>query len=252
MPEVINTYLLNGSLIQASYVQNSLIETYKHDFSKYGRTSELNNLNTVFQAIPKMVSEQIKYVNIDREVRSRDIKQALVLLSMARVINRISCTNASGLPLGTDVSSRLKYLFLDIGLMQHICGIETDILNMDIMQVNKGGVVEQYIGQELIASGDPFLSSELFFWARDKSGSSSEIDYCITRKGKIYPIEVKSGTTGRLRSLRVFMEEKRPLFGIRFWEGELSFNDQILSVPLYMTGELNRLIDSIGDGECTG
>jgi len=247
MPEVIETYLTTKSLLQASYVQDSLIETYKRDFSKYGQSSELSHIQTAFQSIPRMVSEQIKYVNIDRESRSREIKRALSLLTLARVINPVSCSDASGLPLGATISNRIKYIFLDIGLMQHLCGIEAQILSeRDVIQINKGALAEQYVGQELLSNGDPFLSSELYFWARDRKGSSSEVDYCMTRNGKIFPVEVKSGTPGTLRSLRVFLEEKNPPFGIRFWNGELGYHDRVLSVPLYMTAELDRLID-----ECT-
>ncbi|HOJ97905.1 MAG TPA: hypothetical protein PK024_13830 [Methanospirillum sp.] len=96
-----------------------------------------------------------------------------------------------------------------------------------------------------MAFEDPFISSELYFWERDKTGSSSEIDYCITRKGRIYPTQVKSGKTGTLRSLRVYLEKKRPPFAIRFWEGELSFRDNILSIPLYMTDEAGQLFDEV-------
>ncbi|HWQ68293.1 MAG TPA: DUF4143 domain-containing protein [Methanospirillum sp.] len=150
-----------------------------------------------------MVGDQIKYVNIDRDLRSREIKQTIELLTLARVITRISCTDASGLPLGASLSNRLKYIFLDVGLIQHICGIGTEILTLeDIIQIHRGGVAEQFVGQELLAHTDPNISSDLFFWARDKSGSSSEVDYCITRGSRIYPIEGKSGRTGRLRSLR--------------------------------------------------
>lgn len=250
MPEVIVSHNETKSFLEASYVQDSLIETYKRDFYKYAQSSELIHLQTVFSAIPRMVSEQIKYVNIDRESRSRDLKKALHLLTLARVITPVSSTDASGLPLGATLSSRQKYIFLDIGLMQHLCGLNTEILSQkDMMQINKGNLAEQFIGQELLALEDPFISSELYFWARDKQGSSSEIDYCITRKGRIYPIEVKSGTTGKLRSLRIFMDEKKPPFGIRFWEGEISFHDNILSIPLYMAGEAGRLIDEVFESE---
>ncbi|MBN1166347.1 MAG: ATP-binding protein [Methanospirillaceae archaeon] len=244
MPEVIVTYLTTGSLVQASYVQESLIETYFRDFSKYGRTVELSHLQTAFDAIPRMVSEQIKYVNIDRESRSREIKNALSLLTLARVIHPVFCTDASGLPLGAGKKNRMKYIFLDIGLMQHICGIEAEIvIKKDLMQINRGALAEQYVGQELLSCEDPFLNSPLFFWARDQKGSSSEVDYCITRKGRIYPVEVKSGTTGKLRSLRIFLEEKDPPFGIRFSLGNLGYHDRILSIPLYMTAETDRLIE---------
>ncbi len=250
MPEVISLYQETKSLLEASYIQDSLIETYKRDFNKYARTSEIIHLQAVFSAIPRMVSEQIKYVNIDRESRSRELKKALHLLTLARVITPVSSTDASGLPLGAALSNRQKYIFLDIGLMQHICGLNAEIFTRkDVMLINRGSLAEQFIGQELLASHDPNISSELYFWARDKSGSSSEIDYCITRNGRVYPVEVKSGTTGKLRSLRVYMEEKKPLFGIRFWDGGLSFYDDILSIPLYMAGEAGRLIDEVSNSK---
>ncbi|WP_181391389.1 ATP-binding protein [Methanospirillum stamsii] len=250
MPEVIVSYIETKSILEASYVQDSLIETYKRDFSKYAKSSELIHLQTVFSAIPRMVSEQIKYVNIDRESRSRELKTALHLLTLARVITPVFSTDASGLPLRAKLSNRQKFIFLDIGLMQHLCGLNAEILSQkEMMQINKGNLAEQFIGQELLALEDPYISSELYFWARDKQGSSSEIDFCIARKGRIYPVEVKSGTTGRLRSLRIFIEEKKPPFGIRFWEGELSFHDDILSIPLYMAGESGRLIDEVFEAE---
>ncbi|MFH0967016.1 MAG: AAA family ATPase [Methanobacteriota archaeon] len=246
MPEVIASFSGDLDLLQASYIQDALIETFKRDFGKYSRSIGSPYLHKVFDAIPRMVGDQIKFVNIDRDSRSRDLKLAMELLTLARVITRISCTDASGLPLGSSLSNRQKYLFLDVGLMQHICGIEADILKKaEIIQINRGSVAEQYVGQELLANADPNLSTDLFFWARDKPGSSSEVDYCIARGSRIYPVEVKSGKTGRLRSLRVFLEEKESPFGIRFWEGGLSFHDNILSVPLYMTGELDRLLQSM-------
>ncbi|NLE02506.1 MAG: AAA family ATPase, partial [Fibrobacter sp.] len=84
MPEVIVSHNETKSFLEASYVQDSLIETYKRDFYMYAQSSELIHLQTVFSAIPRMVSEQIKYVNIDRESRSRDLKKALHLLTLAR------------------------------------------------------------------------------------------------------------------------------------------------------------------------
>lgn len=248
MPEVVASYIKDKDFLQASYIQDALIETFKRDFGKYSRSLASPYLQKVFDAIPRMVGEQIKYVNIDRDSRSRDLKQAMELLTLARVITRISCTDASGLPLGSSLSNRLKYLFLDVGLMQHICGIEADILKQgEIIQINRGGVAEQFVGQELLAYADPHLSADLYFWARDKAGSSSEVDYCIARGSRIYPVEVKSGKTGRLRSIRVFLEEKESPFGIRFWEGGLHLHDRILSIPLYMVGELNRLLTGIAE-----
>ena len=53
----------------------------------------------------------------------------------------------------------------------------------------KGALAEQFIFQELIASG-----TEPFYYATDDS--KSEIDFIIqTKDGSVLPIEVKSGTS---------------------------------------------------------
>jgi predicted AAA+ superfamily ATPase len=62
------------------------------------------------------------------------------------------------------------------------------------------------IGQEILASGGS-ENNQLFYWNRMKKSSSAEVDYVITRKGKIIPIEVKSGAGGRMKSMhQLFLE----------------------------------------------
>ena len=65
----------------------------------------------------------------------------------------------------------------------------------------RGKLAEQFVAQELLA----WHSSELFYWARDARGSNAEVDYLVVREGKIYPVEVKSGAAGSLRSLHLML-----------------------------------------------
>ncbi len=44
------------------------------------------------------------------------------------------------------------------------------------------------------------------YWSREKRGSNAEVDYLAVRNGKIYPLEVKSGASGSLRSLHLMLE----------------------------------------------
>lgn len=57
------------------------------------------------------------------------------------------------------------------------------------------------------------------------------------------PIEVKSGSTGSLRSLKSFMSQKKSPFGVRISEHNLSFHDGVLSVPFYLIKTLTKLIE---------
>jgi predicted AAA+ superfamily ATPase len=132
---------------------------------------------------------------------------------------------------------------LDIGLVKRACRLDLDILfNKDLMLINDGSLAEQLVGQELIAynatEGDNFL----FFWVRDALNSSAEVDYLVNVGEYIVPIEVKSGSTGSLRSLKIFMEEKKSTLGIRISEKQFSLEKNILNLPFYMIESLPRLV----------
>ncbi len=72
----------------------------------------------------------------------------------------------------------------------------------------------------------------------------AEVDFVIQIGSKILPIEVKAGTTGTLKSLAQFLTEKKAPCGIRISQHPLSFHDGILSIPLYLVSQLQRLISS--------
>ena len=243
MPAVVQEYLQSHNFLECQRVQNSLLQTYRSDFGKYARSSELRHMQMVFDQAPRLVGDRIKYSNIDPASRSKDIKQALNLLKLAGIICPVYATAASGLPLGAQADEmKFKLNFLDVGLMQNGCGLQAGLaVTKDFFQINAGAVTEQLIGQGIRASFDSYLDRGLFFWARDKRGSSAEVDYVVAVDAMILPVEVKSGKTGTLRSLRFFIEEKKALFGVRFSQERLSFHDKVLTLPLYMVGELNRL-----------
>jgi uncharacterized protein len=125
----------------------------------------------------------------------------------------------------------------------------------DVMMVNRGAICEQFIGQHLLFSRQLYREPELYYWVREKKGSSSEVDYVIAENTAIIPIEVKAGKSGTLKSLHFFFQEKRPHIGVRFNSDipslltlETTLPDgqnlryRLLSLPLYMVGQVRRLI----------
>jgi len=76
----------------------------------------------------------------------------------------------------------------------------------------------------------------------EQRGSMAEVDFIITVDAKIIPVEVKAGTTGRLKSLYFFMNEKKSLCGIRLSQQPMSRVNNVISLPLYMSGEINRIV----------
>lgn len=93
---------------------------------------------------------------------------------------------------------------LDIGLMRHLCGIDASSAGQaeNLLGIYRGQLAEQFVAQEMLA----WHSRKLYYWSRTAKSSSAEVDYLAVRDGKVYPIEVKGGPAGRLRSLHLCLE----------------------------------------------
>ena len=122
---------------------------------------------------------------------------------------------------------------VDVGLMQNLSGAAEQLLDGDPMRIDDGAVAEQFVGQELLAYRSPYERPELSYWHRRQKNSSAEVDYLTVAAGRVVPVEVKAGKTGRLRSLAVFAERYRPPLAVRVYGGLLRRDGDIVSVPLY-------------------
>ena len=119
-----------------------------------------------------------------------------------------------------------------------------ELMQQDLNKLNDGGLAEQVVGQSLLANNDPFITPHLFFWARDAKNSSAEVDFIINIEGKIIPIEVKSGKTGTLRSMHLYLKKANLSVGVKI--SQLPFDDTlpIISVPFYAIKKIPELISS--------
>lgn len=245
MPSVIRSFLQNGSFLECETILTGLLETYRSDFSKYATKAQYKHLQIFFEKAPGLICKDFKYSHVSPEHRSHDLKIALEQLGWAGLFHKVIATSASGLPFQVHAKeNKFKLLFLDGGLVN--CANKLDVQtawNTDLMQINSGAQAEQFVGQELLAYANPRTNLQLYYWKRDKKGAMAEIDYIIQRGSQILPIEVKSGSTGSLKSLTQFLLEKQSPFGIRISQHPLSFHERILSVPLYLINQLSRLIE---------
>ena len=126
-------------------------------------------------------------------------------------------------------------LLLDTGIFQRLLILQlADFLFSDDFDViNKGAIAEQFAGLELIKNSSPYTPETLYFWAREKEKSQAEVDYLIQLNGKIIPIEVKSGKSGKMQSLHLFLKEKQVKYGIRSSLENFTKYDNIQVYPLY-------------------
>ncbi|MDX2347072.1 MAG: AAA family ATPase, partial [Legionella sp.] len=95
----------------------------------------------------------------------------------------------------------------------------------------------------------------LYYWSRESAASSAEIDYLIQDDQQLIPVEVKSGSAGKMRSLHQFMHEKPWKTAVRFYAGPATQSHidtkttqgypvcyTLLSLPFYLISQVHACI----------
>jgi len=160
---------------------------------------------------------------------------------MAGLVIPVVSSAANGIPLGAEINhKRCKMLLLDTGIFQRLLDLPYSevLFSNDFEAVNKGAIAEQFVGLELVKNSSPYKLENLYFWSREREKSQAEVDYLIQRAGEIIPIEVKSGKSGKMQSLHLFLKEKHIKYGIRTSLENFVQYDNIQVYPLYAIGNI--------------
>ena len=241
MPECVKEYVETKSIKQAAEVQDEICDTYRMDFGKYKPKTDVNCLATVFAGIAAGVGQQLKYTGLAKDYTIPTIKKAYNSLVLARIAQKVKSVSTLGIPLEVHASDkRFKSLFLDIGLMNRVMGIDYNesLRHKNLLSIYRGQLAEQFIGQEFAAA----TRKQLYYWSRDAKNSNAEIDYLIQLKGEFVPVEVKDGPSGKLRSLHLYRDAYGPFRSVVFhagMKGSLK-EENIIFLPLYFAASFAK------------
>ena len=255
MPEAVQRYAAEKSFINVNPVYESIITGFKDDVFKYSREAKAKYLQFIIEHAPKYVGLAVKYENFGGSgFRSREMSEAFDILEKAMIVHRVYPSASRQLPLLHNLKKSPKLIFLDIGLINYQLGLRTEIINIeDINVVFHGQIGEQVAGQMLL-SLSPLKNARLSYWYREQRGSLSEVDYLMSYNNKLVPVEVKSGKTGRLKSLHLFMEESKSDIAVRIHSGNLSVDSistpkekifTLLSIPFYLVHRIEELLAEV-------
>lgn len=199
--------------------------TYYDDFAKYAKKVDPTLLRNTLQSVILQIGNKFTYSKVEGAYRAEEVKKALKLLCDAGIVKRVSHTAANGLPLGAETNDKFrKYIYLDSGLLLRILDMDlggarqlTDLIIAGTAEdlVNKGGLTEMVLGWELVKYNNPRSQHDLYYWENTADGTRSEVDYIIARDMQVLPIECKSGTSGKMKSLHMFMRYKHLTDAIR-------------------------------------
>jgi len=242
MPEAVHDWLETGDFNECADTHNGIIETYRDDFPKYANEYQIKYLQQLFRQVPQMLTRKFDYSYVEGNYRKRELEPSLDLLCKAGIIHKIYHTAGQGVPIGAGAHlDRYKCIMLDIALTQTELGIDTKDWILDPLHafINRGEIAEAFVGQEIKAYDSIIKSRNLYYWHREERGSSAEVDYLIQDQNLIVPIEVKSGSAGKLKSLRMFLDSHpESPFGVRFFSHNYVKNGVIQSYPLYAIANL--------------
>ncbi|MEX2588636.1 MAG: AAA family ATPase [Chitinophagales bacterium] len=224
MPEIVKTYTESKSLSDLPKVYESIWESYKNDVEKYtSHEADRKVIKHVMGSAHLYVDQRIKFQNFgNSNYKSREVGEAMRNLDAAKIIQLIYPTTEKEPPVKPDLRKSPRLQFLDTGLLNYTLGIQAELLALkDLSNSYKGAIIPHLITQELM-SLNTISSSKPNFWVREKSQASSEVDLVVVYKDKLIPIEIKSGSIGKLKSLHQFIDRSKHPYAVRIYAGEFS------------------------------
>jgi len=236
LPEVVDTFIKTGELIQAQAILDQLITGLDDDFAKYKARVPAYRLRDVFLAVPAQAGSKFTISKVSDNLNNHQIHECLAMLEMAGLVHKVKQSSADGIPLGAGVNhKKFKAIMFDHGIFQRTLGLELSqhLLAEEFETINKGNLAEQFAGTEIMKYQNPQNKTQLYYWNREKRGSSAEVDYLIQRSDNLIPIEVKSGRQGKMQSLWMFLKEKKRDKGIRISLENFAEYSGVSVYPLY-------------------
>lgn len=242
MPEVVQQYVKTGDIHACQKILALLVRGYEDDFAKYKRNAPVARLKETYISVASQSGSKFKYTSVGEEPSAR-YRDALEMICKAGIAHKVQNTSGNGLPLGAESDyRRFKVIVSDTGLLQRL--IDLDLSEYAVMDfasmINKGPLAEIFVGNELIKQRGCYAVPELFYWHREAKSSNAEVDYLIADKGRVVPVEVKSGVTGKLRSMQLFIKEKKSPVAIKISQENFNRTGDIITLPLYASGYISR------------
>lgn len=248
MPEVVKNYVKNKNISSLSKTYNRLWQSYKDDVAKYASTEiERKIIRHVIDIAP-YETDRVKFEGFGKSnYKSREVGEALRALDLAKIIQLVYPTTMVDSPIIPDLKKRPRLQFLDTGMLNQILLLQGEmILLKDLNDFHRGKIIQHLVSQELISIHDE-TPYKPHFWVREEKDSNSEVDI-IYQSGKyLFPIEIKSGKQGTLRSLHQFVERTNHPYAVRLYAGDFSIEEAktpagksyyLMNLPYYLAAKL--------------
>lgn len=236
MPQAVFEYVETGNMGRVGEIQSDIISLYKRDFTKYETENNKLVITNVYDTVPAQLlklNRRFNYADIRKGLRFERIESSFLWLYRAGVVLHAFNTTEPKIPLKiNEKSSLVKLYYSDVGLLTHSYG-ETVRRNLlfGIAGANLGGIYENAVIQELCSQ-----SFNIYYYNSKKMG---ELDFVTEYKGKVLPIEVKSGKDYYVHSAinNVIANREFEIDNAVVFTGyDINVSGKITYYPVYMAG----------------
>ena len=242
MPQAVATFLETNNFTKVDTIKRDILTLYENDFMKFDSTGKISRIFDFIPAELQKNASRYQVSSVLENDRASNMLEKINKLVDSKTVNIAYHANNPGTGLSQYINFEKFKLFLcDTGLFVTLCFKDKDFteniiyekLLLDKSSVNLGYVYENVISQMLKAKGD-----ELFYhtFPSKTSNHNYEIDFLISRKNKICPIEVKSSNYKNHKSLDVFTLKYSAQILNRYivYTKEYRKDSDIFCVPIYL------------------
>lgn len=231
MPAIVSAFVESGSYVEAAQRQGLIYNQYVADMAKYPEDFKALRIRACYDSVTSQLAKENKkfqYKVVKAGATASYFEESIEWLRYAGIALKCMRLKSGEMPIAAYAEPDAFKIYLsDVGLLTYRSGLPPAVLLGDIGVDNGfvGGLVENYVAQQLTAHGFP-----LYYWASD---GKAELDFVAMIGGKVVPIEVKKSLRVQSKSLGVFMRGYGCDFAIRISAKNFGFEDGIKSVPLY-------------------
>ena len=242
MPQAVDEYLRTNNFRMVDQTKRDILSLYEDDFRKIDPTGKISML---FDSIPAELNKNASRYQVSSVLEGE--RAGTVLERISQMVDSKTVLAAyhandpnAGMANHKDLE-KFKLFLADTGLFTTLIFKDKDFtenviyekLLSDKLSVNLGYLYENVVAQMLTAKGD-----ELFYYTflNEVSRKNYEIDFLLSRKNKICPIEIKSSGYRTHASLDQFSSRysSRILEKYLVYTKDFQKVQDVIMLPVYM------------------
>jgi hypothetical protein len=241
MPEVVARFSQDKNFAEAREIQQRILQAYEQDFSKHAPNDIVPRIRLLWNSIPAQIAKENKkfiYGLLKEGARAKDYELALLWLIDCGLVHRVNRVSAPQMPLAAYEGLKAFKLFqLDVGLLSCMTGLNEKVLleGNKLFKEFKGALTEQFVLQQL----KTIDNLGTYYWTAERA--IAEIDFIIDNGEAIIPLEVKSETNLKSKSLRSYRDKFQPKQSIRTSMADYKMEDGLLNLPLWAIENIAQL-----------